>query len=85
MKMSINGGRSFDYQGIITIGKIRLWKVVVKPGLLHCMKDYFAKALSLFVDPGVACEKVSSKNSIQEARFLSGICRTKLSHLCKKR
>ena len=56
MKMSIDGGRSFDYQGIITIGKIRLWKVVVKPRLLHCIKDYFAKALSLFVDPGVACE-----------------------------
>ena len=44
MKMSVNGGRSFDYQGIITIGKIRLWK----PSLLHSIKDYFAKALSVF-------------------------------------
>ena len=44
MKMSVNGGRSFDYQGIITIGKIRLWK----PSLSHSIKDYFAKALSIF-------------------------------------
>ena len=54
IKMSVNGGRSFDYQGIITIGKIRLWKVVGKPSLSHCIKDYFAKALSLLVEPGVA-------------------------------
>ena len=44
IKMSVNGGRSFDYQGIITIGKIRLWK----PSLSHSIKDYFAKALSVF-------------------------------------
>ena len=54
MKMSVNGGRSFDYQGIITIGKIRLWKVLGKPSLSHCIKDHFAKALSLLVEPGVA-------------------------------